>query len=295
MGDEPLFGGIELGGTKVIAAVGRADGMIVSSRTLPTTDPVQLVEQLADFFKAQPQRISGLGVGAFGPVVLDPAATNYGRLLETNKPGWSGFDLVGALSKRVGVPVRLLTDVAVAGLGEAHFGALRGIDLGVYLTVGTGIGGAILCHGAPLPAMLHPEMGHLTLDRQEGDGVASTCRFHQNCAEGLAAGPAIMARFGRSLSECCPGGTEQQLIADYLGQLCAHLVLLLSPQRIIIGGGVGQTVGLIGATHQAMLSRLGGYATDGVINPDYICAPDLGQNAGVVGALICAQSAAERS
>lgn len=289
MGIEGLVGGIELGGTKVVAAVGRADGSIVSACTIPTTEPAALVERLVAFFHDHPQRISAVGVGAFGPVIVDPAAEHYGHLLETNKPGWSGFDLAGALAAGLKVPVRLLTDVGAAGLGEARFGALADTALGVYLTVGTGIGGAILCHGLPLPAMLHPEMGHVRLERQPGDDLVSTCRFHADCAEGLAAGPAIMARFGKSLSQCSPGGPEQLLIAEYLGQLCAQLVFLLSPQRIVIGGGVGQTPGLIRATHAAMVNRLGGYATHGIQQPDYICAPTLGKDAGIIGALLCAE------
>ncbi|NCA02804.1 MAG: ROK family protein [Sphingomonadaceae bacterium] len=200
MTETALFGGIELGGTKVVAAIGRADGTLVSSRTLPTTTPHQVIDALIGYFQDQPMPIKGLGVGAFGPVVVDHTKPDYGFLLETNKPGWSGFDLAGGLAEGLDVPIRLMTDVAAAGFGEAQFGALRDVDLGVYLTIGTGIGGAILHKGVPLPAMLHPEMGHIPLERHPADTMASACRFHANCAEGLAAGPAILARFGQSLT-----------------------------------------------------------------------------------------------
>ena len=290
MAETPVFGGIELGGTKVVAAIGRADGTLLSSRTLPTTTPHQVIDELIGYCQDQPLPIKGLGVGAFGPVVVDHTKPDYGYLLETNKPGWSGFDLAGGLAEGLNVPIHLMTDVAAAGFGEAQFGALRDVDLGVYLTIGTGIGGAILHKGVPLPAMLHPEMGHIPLERHPADMMASTCRFHANCAEGLAAGPAILARFGQSLSACPPQGRELHLIADYLGQLCAQLVLLLSPHRIVLGGGVGQTAGLIEATHSAMLQRLGSYASQGTANSGYLCAPTLGQRAGIIGALACANT-----
>lgn len=290
MADTPFFGGIELGGTKVVAAVGRADGTLVSRCTLPTTTPDQVIDELIEYFQDQPVCITGLGVGAFGPVVVDESKPDYGYLLETNKPGWSGYNLAGGLADGLGVPIQLVTDVAAAGYGEAQFGALRNVELGIYLTVGTGIGGAILHNAVPLPAMLHPEMGHLSLDRLPGDISPSTCRFHANCAEGLAAGPAILKRFGKSLSDCAPNGPERALIADYLGQLCAQLVLTLSPHRIVLGGGVGQTPGLVAATQQAMLARLGGYASQGAARPGYLCPPELGQNAGIIGAVACAKA-----
>ncbi|MBU6253373.1 MAG: ROK family protein [Alphaproteobacteria bacterium] len=290
MAELPLFGGIELGGTKVVAAIGRADGTLLSSRTLPTTTPHHVIDQLIDYFQEHPVPIKGLGVGAFGPVVVDHSQPDYGCLLETNKPGWSGFDLAGGLAEGLNVPIHLVTDVAAAGFGEAQFGALRGVDLGVYLTIGTGIGGAILHKGLPLPAMLHPEMGHLSLERHPRDLAASTCRFHSNCAEGLAAGPAILARFGKSLSAYAPDDEELLLVADYLGQLCAQLVLLLSPHKIVLGGGVGQTPGLIDATQSAMLRRLGGYASQGTSAKGYLCPPELGQQAGIIGALACANT-----
>jgi fructokinase len=166
---------------------------------------------------------------------------------------------------------------------------LRNTELGVYLTVGTGIGGAIICNGQPLPALLHPEIGHIALQRHSADTAPSSCRFHPHCAEGLAAGPAIMDRFGQSLSHFPSGSPEHDLIADYLGQLCANLVLTLSPQRIVLGGGVGKTPGLIPAAHEAMLHHLGGYAPDAVASDQFICAPNLGHDAGIIGSLCVAK------
>ena len=287
MHNPTVYGGIEFGGTKTVIAIGSDGGTILDSISVPTLTPEDLIPQIASYFAAHHSSfgaISALGVGAFGPIVIDPMAPDYGRLLQTNKPGWSGFDLAAALRAACGVAPHIVTDVAAAGLAEARAGSLKAIDLGVYLTVGTGIGGAILCRGEPLPALLHPEMGHITLRRRSDDAAPSTCHFHEDCAEGLAAGPAIMARFGQSLSHFAPGSTQLALVADYLGQLCANLVLTLSPQRIILGGGVGKTPGVIAATQAAMLDQLGSYAPPQVVAPEFLCAPQLGQNAGIIGA-----------
>jgi fructokinase len=290
---DALYGAIELGGTKTLVAIGDGEGAIVRRMTLPTTVPATLLPAIAAFLAETPggTGLAGIGVGAFGPIVVDPMAPDFGRLLETNKPGWSGFDLAAALRSVATAPIALVTDVAAAGVGEARLGALKGVGLGVYLTVGTGIGGAILCRGQLLPALLHPEMGHITMQRVPGDSFESLCRFHGNCAEGLAAGPSIMARFGESLSHFAADSREQALVADYLGQVCATLVFALSPQRIVLGGGVGKTPGLIPAVHAAMLRHLGGYAGSDTAGAGYLCTPALGQDAGIIGALCCASGA----
>ena len=157
--------------------------------------------------------------------------------------------------------------------------------------VGTGIGGAILLNGRPLPALLHPELGHLPLVRNAGDLTPSTCAYHPNCAEGLAAGPAIVARFGQPLSQFAVGGKEHQLVADYLGQLLASLQLALSPQRIVIGGGVSQAAGLIDLIRAAMKMHLGSYIDCNLDDPAFIVTPRLGGDAGIVGALVAAGKA----
>ena len=291
MADERLFGGIELGGTKTVFAIGTSSGKIIARRTVPTRAPEAVIADAAAFFAGSGHSLSALGVGAFGPIVIDRKATGYGRLCDTNKPGWSGFDLIGALAKVIPLPARLVTDVGAAGIGEARLGALQGHDIGLYLTVGTGIGGAIIVGGTVLPALLHPEMGHIALQRLPGDDAPSTCNFHDNCAEGLAAGPAILARFGKSLDHFAPTDPEFLMIADYLGQLCCQLVLTLSPQRIVLGGGVGGAPGVVPAVQRAMIRHLGGYAPGAVADQGYLTTPSLGQDAGITGALVCAVEA----
>ncbi len=291
MADDRLFGAIELGGTKTVLAIGAGSGEIVARHTVPTRAPDAVIADAAAFFGESDHSLSALGVGAFGPIVIDRKAPAYGQLCDTNKQGWSGFDLIGALERSIGLPVRLLTDVGAAAIGEARLGALRGKDIGLYLTVGTGIGGAIIVGGKVLPALLHPEMGHVALHRLPGDTAPSICSFHDNCAEGLAAGPAIAARFGKSLDRFSPDDPEFLLIADYLGQLSCQLVLTLSPQRIVLGGGVGGAPGIVPAVHRAMVRYLGRYAPAAVAEADYLVAPELDQDAGITGALICAAEA----
>lgn len=291
MGPEILVAGIELGGTKTLVAVGRADGTVLESKRLPTTGPEPLIEEIARFLSSVPSElgsISALGVGAFGPVVVNPTSKDFGRLLDTNKGGWSGFDLLGALKARIDVPTSLMTDVAAAGLGEAARGNLRDIELGLYITVGTGIGGALIHRGNPLAGLLHPELGHLPLVRLAGDQAPSTCSFHENCAEGLVAGPAISTRLGQPLSGFVPGGTEYALVADYLGQLLASMQLACSPERIVLGGGVSQAAGLLEQVEVAMRQHLGDYASYGLDQPGFLVAPRLGGDAAITGALIAA-------
>ena len=281
------FGAIELGGTNANVAVGSGDGAIAARVRVAAGDPQSTLDAVADWLGRQGP-LAGIGVGAFGPIVIDAAATGFGRLLATPKPGWSGFDLVGGLRARLGQRVALATDVGAAGIGEAALGALRGVACGVYLTVGTGIGGAIIVGGRPIPALLHPEIGHLRLRRAKGDTAESCCPFHADCAEGLAAGPAIMGRFGRPLANFRGKSAEMALVAGYLGQLCASVVLAIAPQRIVIGGGVGSVPGVLAAVRTALAHELAGYAAHGTDDPGFVIAPALGADAALCGALILA-------
>lgn len=287
MGDRLLIGGIELGGTKTVLATGWPDGMIVVRHTVPTRQPAELIPEIARFFAEQPLAIEALAVSGFGPVVVNRKAADYGRLLDTNKPGWSGFDLIAALEETLRVDSALVIDVGAAAKGEARHVAFRDIKLGAYLTVGTGIGGAFVCRDELLPALLHPELGHVALQRELGDSAPSTCFFHASYAEGLAAGPAILARFGMSLDHFAPSDPQFRLIAGYIAQLCANLVLTLSPQRIVLGGGVMQADSLLESVRAAMVGHLGAYSPPGMADDEYLCAPALSDSAGIVGVLIC--------
>lgn len=285
-----MMGGVELGGTKTRVARGMADGRILDSDTFPTEAPDRTFAKIVAFF-ARGEPVAALGVGAFGPVSINRRDDDFGRLRRTPKPGWQGFD-IGAGLAPLRVPFALDTDVNVAGIGESRLGALKEVDCGVYLTVGTGIGGALMLDGRPVHGAAHPEMGHIGLVRQPGDDAPSFCPYHPDCAEGLAAGPAIEQRYGATLSELGSGHPAHALVADYIGQLAMGLVLFASAERIVIGGGVAKAPGFHAAAHAAMLARLNGYGVADVMQrPGFIVPPALGDDAGLTGALILAAQA----
>nr|WP_232328812.1 ROK family protein [Sphingomonas horti] len=288
-----LVGGVELGGTKIRVARGSDDGRIEASETFQTTGPEPSFARILNFFRGGPP-ISALGVGAFGPVAVRPSDSDYGRLRGTPKPGWRDFDIAAAAGA-LGVPVALDTDVSAAGRGEAALGALAGLDCGIYLTVGTGIGGALVAHGQPLPGASHAEMGHVSLVRTPGDDFGSVCPWHANCAEGLASGPAIERRFGANLGALPDDHPGHALIAGYLGQLLASLVLVAAPNRIVIGGGVSKAPGLHARAHAALLAGLNGYGFyPEAGRPGFVVPPALGDDAGLAGALLMAGAEARR-
>jgi fructokinase len=241
------------------------------------------------FFR--PYSIQSLGLATFGPIDLAPGSATYGHILSTPKIAWQACPIVDILQTALGVPVVAETDVNAAALAEALYGAGRGCDPVVYLTVGTGIGGGAAIHGRPLHGLMHPEMGHMLLARAPGDTRPSSCPFHDDCLEGLASGHAIRARFGEP--ETLPPEHEAwTLEAVYLGQALATIVTILSPQRIIIGGGVMHQPHVLPRIREACARALHGYLPRLKALSDfeaYIVAPALGDQAGVIGALHLAQ------
>lgn len=282
------LGAIEGGGTKFVAAVTDGDGSILAETRLPTRRPEVLFPDLIAWFGAHGP-LDALGFAMFGPVRIDRGAPDYGRMLPSNKPGWAGFDVVAPLERALGCPVALTTDVTGAAIGEHRLGAGKGARAMVYLTVGTGIGGAFLADGAPVPGMLHAEMGHGRPKRVAGDTLAGTCVFHGDCYEGLAAGPAIAARRGVAL-EAFDGVPDIE--ARYVARLCASVVAMFSPHRIVLGGGVMAHPAMMGLAREGLLEELGGYLPD-LADAEAIEAlvvpPALGGSAGVTGAALLAR------
>lgn len=282
-----LVGGVELGGTKIRLARGTPDGRIDHCETVATAGPEESFARILAYFRSGPP-IAAIGVGAFGPVAINPRDPDYGRLRGTPKPGWRDFD-IGAALRPLGVPLALDTDVNAAGRGEAALGALAGLDSGLYLTVGTGIGGVLMLEGRPAPGATHSEMGHVALVRAPADESPSACPWHASCAEGLVSGPAIRRRFGAPFNELPDDHPGRGLVADYLGQLVANLVLVSAPRRVVIGGGVAKTAGLHADVHTALLRSLNGYALyPGAADPGFVVPPALGDDAGLAGALLLA-------
>ena len=292
-----MFAGVELGGTKGIALVWR-DGEIIERHRVTTTDPEQTLGALANWLAGHPLRdgLAGLGIASFGPVRLDPAAPDYGRILATTKPGWSGARVREMLTRAVACPVAIDSDVNAAALAEHRWGAGQGCSSLVYLTIGTGVGGGIVIDGRPVHGALHPELGHLRLRRAAGDPFAGACSFHGDCIEGLISGPALAARFGGSIHDAAPDDPRRDFVAADLAQLFAALILTLAPQKILVGGGVGLGVpGLLDAAIAKLPALLGGYlpeldlsALGAMIGP-----PALGADAGPLGAIALAISATD--
>jgi fructokinase len=294
-----LFGAIEAGGTKFVCAIGDVNGTIHAESRFPTRDAVSTLAAVRDFLAERSGALgalSAIGVGSFGPVILDRHSAQYGFIGKTPKPGWTDIDMVGMLAREFVCPVGFDTDVNAAALAEHRWGAGRDVRNLVYLTVGTGIGGGVLVDGVPLHGLMHPEIGHIYPRRHPLDGnFAGVCPFHGDCLEGLASGPAIHARCGADLSQLGAAHAQWEIQADYLGQLCALLVLTLSPQRIIMGGGVMDQKNLFPGTRQRMLHWLCGYIDRSELLADvhhYIVPPALGARAGVLGGLSLAIDAA---
>ena len=298
-----LFGAVEAGGTKFVCAIGDESGTIHAELRFPTADPVATLAKVRDFlkdFRGQNLRggepLRAIGAACFGPVVLDRRSAKYGFIGNTPKAGWSDVDVAGMLAREFSCPVGFDTDVNAAALAEHRWGAGRDTNSLVYLTVGTGIGGGVLIEGVPLHGLMHPEIGHIHPRRHPLDAdFAGVCPFHGDCLEGLASGPAIVARSGGELAHLDPAHVQWEIQADYLGQLCAQLVLTVSPQRIIIGGGVMAQQRLFPPVRQRMLHWLGGYVQREEILADidrFVVPPALGSHAGVLGALSMAVDAA---
>jgi fructokinase len=293
-----FFGAVEAGGTKFVCAIGDASGTILVEERFATRDPQSTLETLRACLHGQIAKIgplAAIGVGSFGPIELQRRSPQYGHILQTPKSGWSGTDLVGVLAREFACPIGFDTDVTAAALAEHRWGAAQDVEDLVYVTVGTGIGAGALVDGRPLHGLMHPEMGHIHPRRHAEDAqFAGICPFHGDCLEGVASGPAIIARAGISLDQLDPSHSEWRIEADYLGQLCAHLVLTLSPQRIVMGGGVMTQTRLLPLIAARMQYWLKGYVNRPQLRDAvdrYIVAPQLGAVAGVSGALALALAA----
>ncbi|HEY2465686.1 MAG TPA: ROK family protein [Steroidobacteraceae bacterium] len=291
-----LFGAVEAGGTKFVCAIGDESGAIHAETRFPTADPDSTLARVRDFFKVRRADFasSAIGVACFGPIILERTETNYGHIGNTPKVGWSNTDVAAMLAREFSCAVGFDTDVNAAALAEHRWGAGRDTPNLVYVTVGTGIGGGVLIEGAPLHGLMHPEIGHIHPRRHKLDETfEGVCPFHADCLEGLASGPAILARAGSELQHLDATHAQWEIEADYLGQLCAHLVLTVSPQRIILGGGA-MAERLFPLVRRQTLRWLGGYIDRHEILNDierYIVPPALGVRAGVLGALCLALDA----
>jgi len=293
-----LYGGIESGGTKVVCAVGTGPDDLRAEVRFPTTTPAETLERAIAFFREQQARapIAAIGIASFGPVDVDRSSPTYGYVTTTPKPGWKHTDVAGTISRALGVPVRFDTDTNGAALGEYRWGAAQGLDTFLYLTIGTGIGGGGMVGGQIMHGLVHPEMGHMYIPHDRSrDPFPGGCPFHGDCWEGLAAGPAIEARWGARAETLPPSHPAWELEAEYLALALTNLALVLSPQRIIVGGGVMGQMQLFPMVRRRMLELLNGYvAAPAILNDidQYVVPPALGSRAGILGAIALAQDEA---
>lgn len=296
---EQYVGGIEAGGTKFVCAVGTGPEDVRAEARFPTTTPEETIGRVVAFFREQEARYgrpAAIGIGSFGPLDPNHASPTYGYITSTPKPYWANADVVGPIHRALGVPVGFDTDVNIAGLGEWRWGAGQGYGTILYLTVGTGVGGGVLVDGRPLHGLLHPEMGHIPLPHDwAADPYKGHCPYHGDCLEGMAAGPAIGQRWGRPAVELPADHPAWELEAHYLALALQGFICTLSPERIILGGGVMEQPQLFPLVRRKVREYLNGYVQSPAILQDdagYIVPPGLGNRAGVLGAFAQAQQIA---
>ncbi|MEN6410823.1 MAG: ROK family protein [Anaerolineaceae bacterium] len=289
-----LVGGIEAGGTKFVCTVGTGPEDIRAEVRFPTTTPQETILQAVNFFREEMKTslISAIGIGSFGPIDLHPGSPTWGYITSTPKPGWRFTDLCGPLSLALDLPVAFDTDVNAAALAEMTWGAAQGLNDLVYYTIGTGIGAGIITNGKMVHGLVHTEMGHMLLPHDRmNDPYGGFCPYHGDCFEGLAAGPAIQYRWETPASSLPPDHPAWTLEAEYISLAMMNTVCSLSPQRIILGGGVMQQPQLFPLIRKRTVELINGYVQSPAIqdHPDtYLVPPGLGNRSGMLGALALA-------
>jgi fructokinase len=293
-----MLAGIEAGGTKFVCGVGTGP-QDLRTGVVATGKPEETLAQLANFFAPYLGELQAAGIGSFGPVDLHPESAGYGHITSTPKPGWRNFPLLEEITRALGVRTALDTDVNAALIGEARWGAARGLTDAVYITVGTGVGGGALVGGRIVHGLVHPEMGHFFIPHDRlRDPFKGICPYHGDCLEGLAAGPAIAARWGVKGADLGPDHEAWPLEAHYIALALANIVVTLSPQRIVLGGGVFRQSLLYPMVRREVQALLAGYVQNVALTDnidEFIVPPQLGESSGVLGALAMASDLAGRA
>lgn len=287
------LGALEAGGTKMVCAIGDEKGNIEERVYIPTKTPEETIPLLIDFFKQR--NIDALGIGCFGPLELNPKAEKYGYITTTTKLAWRNFDFLGSMKNALQCPVGFDTDVNGSVLGEVTFGQAKGKSCALYLTIGTGIGAGIYIEGKLLHGMLHPEAGHVLITRKETDIYEGKCPYHKNCLEGLASGPAIEGRYGKKATDLAEEEDVWDLEADYIAQALTGYILTLSPEIIILGGGVMHQMQLFPLIRKKVTEYLGGYVNTEELSDmeHYIVPASLHDDQGIMGCLELGRRALE--
>ena len=282
-------GALEAGGTKMVCAVVELDGdggwEIQDRVSIPTGMPQETIPEMIEYFRGK--EIQALGIACFGPIDLHKDSPTYGYITTTPKPGWAGCDMVGTFAKALGVPVGFDTDVNGSLLGEATFGCAQGVENSIYITIGTGIGAGIMTNGRMLHGMLHPEAGHFTLKRHPQDeAFGACCPYHESCFEGLAAGPALEKRWGQKGIELAHRPEVWEMEAYYIAQALVAYIMILSPEKIILGGGVMHQPQLLPLIREEVKRQMNQYIRTSQMDhlEEYIVEASLGDDQGILGA-----------
>ncbi|MEK4439706.1 ROK family protein [Niallia sp. FSL K6-0077] len=285
-----LYGAIEAGGTKFVCAVGDAKGNIQERISIPTTTPEETMLEVIAFFKKF--SVDAIGIGSFGPIDVDKNNATYGNITTTPKLAWKDYPLLKTIEDEFSVPTGFNTDVNVAALGEAKLGAAKGVDNCLYITIGTGIGAGAYINGELLQGLTHPEMGHILVRRHPKDSYKGRCPYHADCLEGLAAGPAIEERWGEKAFHLSDKEEVWEMEGYYIAQALMQYILILSPKKIILGGGVMNQEHVLTHVHRYLTELLNGYVSYPEVQDkmnEYIVRPGLGDNAGITGGLLLAE------
>ena len=291
-----IMAAVEAGGTKFNCGLGDENGNIIDQVSIPTTTPEETMKKVIEYFKDK--KFDVMGVGSFGPIDPIKGSKTYGHITKTPKAYWSDYNLIGELKKHFDVPMEFDTDVNGAALAEAWWGAGKGFKNVMYITVGTGIGAGATVDGKMLQGLTHPEMGHISVKRHPEDTFEGTCSFHGDCLEGMAAGPAIEKRWGKKGIELAEDNRVWEMEAYYLSQALVNYILILSPEKIIMGGGVMKQKQLFPLIHKNVKEMLNGYVDKKEILEDienYIIYPGLGYYAGFIGSFALGKLAMENN
>jgi fructokinase len=283
-----VYGGIETGGSKWQCAVGAGPDDLRAAETVPTTTPAETIERVVTFFEREGP-VEAIGIGSFGPLDAKVSSPTWGHITTTPKPGWADTDVGQEIQRRLSVPVVFDTDVNAAAFGEHLWGAAQGLDTFCYITVGTGIGGGGMARGKLLHGLVHPEFGHMRIPHdREADPFPGVCPYHGDCWEGLASGLAIEARWGRPAVELAGEKAVWELEARYLALGLVSVICVLSPERIVLGGGVMSAPGLLPLVRREVGTLMNGYLDNSAVGDgiaDYLTLPRLGSLSGVLGGI----------
>ncbi len=287
------IGALEAGGTKMVLGIFDEEGRLLEKTRMPTRSPDKTMPDMIAFF--QENQIERLGIGCFGPLDLREDSPDYGNITSTPKADWRNYPLLRTFQEALGVPAAIDTDVNAAALAECRMGAARGCSSAVYVTVGTGIGAGVIVHGKTVHGLMHPEVGHMLIHPHPNDPLPrGICSYHDNCLEGLASGPALAKKAGQNPENLPDDDPIFTLEAGYLSQMCVNLIMVLCPEKIIIGGGVMQRGSLLNLIRKETVRMLGGYIQVPEITAridSYIVMPELYPISGLIGAWLLGKEA----